>query len=88
MTFPFRFKWSDINNNAASSIRRFPKQIVNTLRGILKYSIVLASANELGGITQTSDFTSTKLSSSKDLGSTVAELMLVKTLNSSAQRTS
>ena len=32
--------------------------------------------------------TSTKLDSSKRLGSTIAELMLVKILNSGAQRTS
>jgi hypothetical protein len=37
---------------------------------------------------QTSDFTSTKLRSSKAFGSTMLELMLVKILNSSAQRTS
>jgi hypothetical protein len=32
-----------------------PRQIVNTSRGILKYSIVRASANEFGGTKQTSD---------------------------------
>jgi len=37
---------------------------------------------------QTSDCTSTKLFGSKALGSTMVELMLVKTLNSLAQRTS
>ena len=55
----------------------FPKQIVKTFLGILKYSIVLAKANELGGIMQTSDSKLTKLFSSNALGSTTAELMLV-----------
>src|SRR5262252_9963753 len=65
-----------------------PTQIVSTSRGIRKYSTVRASANEFGGITQTSPFMSTKLDSSNFFGSTIAELMLVKTLNSGAQRTS
>src|SRR5512137_99893 len=65
-----------------------PRQIVSTLRGMRKYSTVLASAKEFGGMTQTSPTTSTKLPSSKFLGSTVAELMLVNTLNWRAQRTS
>ena len=47
--------------------------MVKTFLGILKYSTVLANANELGGITQISDSISTKLFSSKDLGSTIAE---------------
>ena len=51
----------------------FPRHIVNTFLGILKYSTVLAKANEFGGITQTSDWMSTKLFASKDLGSTIAE---------------
>ena len=41
--------------------------------GILKYSTVLANAKELGGITHTSELMSTKLFSSKDFGSTMAE---------------
>ena len=36
-------------------------------------SFALAKAKELGGITQTSDSMSTKLFSSKDFGSTIAE---------------
>ena len=55
--------------------------MVNTSLGILKYSTVLAKAKELGGITQTSELISTKLFSSKDLGSTIAEWILVNTLN-------
>ena len=50
-----------------------PKQIVKTFLGIRKYSTVLASAKEFGGITHTSEVISTKLLSSKTLGSTVAE---------------
>ena len=49
---------------------------------------ILAKAKELGGIMHTLDLTSTKLLGSKFLGSTIAELMLVKILNSSEQRTS
>ena len=45
-----------------------PRQIVKTLRGIRKYSMVRASANEFGGIMHTSDSTSTKLFSSKAFG--------------------
>ncbi|NBW01902.1 MAG: hypothetical protein EBR85_09495, partial [Betaproteobacteria bacterium] len=37
----------------------FPRQIVKTLLGIRKYSTVRASANEFGGITQTSPLKST-----------------------------
>ena len=55
--------------------------MVSTFRGILKYSTVLASAKELGGITQISDSISTKLLSSNDFGSTTAEWIFVKTLN-------
>ena len=51
----------------------FPRQIVKTFLGILKYSTVLASAKELGGMTHISDSISTKLFSSKDFGSTTAE---------------
>ena len=47
-----------------------------------------AKAKELGGMIQTGETTSTKLDSQKFLGSTTAELILVKILNSSAQRTS
>jgi hypothetical protein len=53
-----------------------------------KNSTVRASANEFGGMMQTSESTSTKLFSSKALGSTMVELMLVNILNSRAQRTS
>src|SRR5439155_17327086 len=66
----------------------FPRQIVRTLRGIRKYSTVRASANELGGMMQVSPDMSTKLDSSNFFGSTIAELIFVKILNSGAQRTS
>src|SRR6185503_18712542 len=66
----------------------FPRQIVSTLRGMRKYSTVRASANELGGMMQTSPLKSTNERGSKLLGSTMVELMLVKILNSSAMRTS
>src|SRR3954467_11186295 len=59
-----------------------PRQIVSTLRGIRKYSTVRASANEFGGMMQMSPLTSTKDFSSKFFGSTVVELILVKTLKS------
>ena len=64
------------------------KQMVSTLRGIRKYSMVRARAKELGGIIHSSATTSKKLSSLKFFGSTVAECTLVKILNSLAQRTS
>ena len=51
-------------------------------------STVRARAKEFGGIMQTSALWSTKLFASKSLGSTTAELMFVKILKSSAQRTS
>ena len=66
----------------------FPKHIVRTFLGIRKYSTVLARAKEFGGITHTSEVISTKLFSSNDFGSTIAEFMLVKTLNSSEHLTS
>ena len=47
-----------------------------------------AKAKEFGGIIQVSPSKSTKLFLSNCFGSTIAELMFVKTLNSSAQRTS
>ena len=53
-----------------------------------KYSTVFASANEFGGMMQTSAFTSTNDRLSKFFGSTTVLLMLVKTLNSSATRMS
>src|SRR5258706_16353090 len=65
-----------------------PRQIVRMLRGIRKYSMVRASANELGGMMHTSPRTSTKEFGSKAFGSTMVELMLVKILNSGAQRMS
>ena len=61
---------------------------MRTFLGILKYSIVLARAKELGGITQTSDSILTKLFSSNDFGSTIAECIFVKTLNSLEHLTS
>src|SRR5208337_1960497 len=66
----------------------FPRQTVSTLRGIRKNSTVLASAKEFGGMMQTGPLKSTKDFSSKFFGSTIVELMFVKILNSSAQRTS
>ena len=52
--------------------------------GILKYSRLLAKANEFGGINiEGSPFIVTKLSSVKFLGSAVAPFILVKILNSS-----
>src|SRR5262245_11854859 len=57
-------------------------------RGMRKYSIVLASANELGGMMQTSALMSTKERGSKLLGSTTVLNTLVNTLNSSPTRTS
>ena len=65
-----------------------PRQIVSTLRGMRKYSTVRASANELGGMMQTSPLKSTNDSASKAFGSTIVELMLVKILNSREQRMS
>ena len=65
-----------------------PRQIVSTLRGMRKYSTVRASANEFGGMMQTSPRKSTNDFSSKSFGSTIVELMLVKILNSCEQRMS
>src|SRR5215467_2097757 len=65
-----------------------PTQMVRISRGILKYSTERASAKELGGIRTDEPFTSMKDRSSKCLGSTMAELTLVKILNSSATRRS
>src|SRR6266404_208569 len=65
-----------------------PRQIVSTLRGIRKYSMVRASANELGGTMHTSLRTSTNELGSNAFGSTIVELILVKILNSGAQRMS
>jgi hypothetical protein len=58
------------------------------LRGIRKYSTVRASANEFGGMMQTSPRKSTKFFASNAFGSTIVELMLVKILNSFEQRMS
>src|SRR5262252_11119447 len=60
-----------------------PRQTVSTSRGMRKYSTVRASANEFGGMMQTSVLTSTKERASNCFGSTIVELMLVNTLNSS-----
>src|SRR5438309_9569912 len=65
-----------------------PRQIVRMSRGMRKYSSVLASANELGGMTQTSALMSTNDRGSKFLGSTTVLKTFVKTLNSSPTRTS
>src|SRR6516164_10588284 len=60
-----------------------PTQIVSTSRGILKYSIERASANEFGGIMTLSATTVTNDRSSNAFGSMIALLTLVKILNSS-----
>src|SRR5215212_1556860 len=65
-----------------------PRQIVSTSRGIRKYSIVRASANEFGGTMQTSVLTSTNDRGSKCFGSMTVLLIFVNTLNSSATRMS
>src|SRR3954467_3397343 len=65
-----------------------PRQMVNTLRGMRKYSTVRARAKELGGMMQTSPLKSTNDFSSKCFGSTTVECTLVKILNSSEQRIS
>ena len=59
----------------------FPRQIVNTDLGILKYSTVDAKAKEFGGIMHVSPSKSTKLFLSNSLGSTTAEFIFVNTLN-------
>ena len=48
----------------------FPRQITKTFSGILKYSIVLAKAKELGGIIHSLPILVTKLSFLKTFGST------------------
>src|ERR1700756_3357569 len=65
-----------------------PRQIVSTFRGMRKYSIERASANEFGGTMQTSPLNSTRERESKCFGSTMVELTLVKIRNSSATRIS
>ena len=65
-----------------------PTQIQRTSFGILKYSIVLARAKELGGIMQWGPFFSMKLSSEKFLGSTKELLTFVNILYSSEILTS
>src|ERR1700744_4810260 len=65
-----------------------PTQIVSTSRGILKYSIDRARANEFGGTITQSATTVTNDRSSNALGSMMALLTLVKILNSSDTRRS
>src|SRR5438309_2686135 len=60
-----------------------PTQMVSTSRGILKYSMERASANELGGTMAQSVWMLTKDFSSNFLGSISELLTLVKILNSS-----
>src|SRR5207237_956692 len=62
--------------------------MVRMSRGMRKYSIVLASANEFGGMMQTSALMSTNDLGSKFFGSTMALKTLLNTLNSSPTRTS
>src|SRR4051812_25666878 len=66
----------------------FPRQMVNTSRGMRKYSIVRARANEFGGMTQMSVLKSTNDLGSKFFGSTTWLWTFVNTLNSSATRMS
>src|ERR1700676_3116589 len=61
-----------------------PRQIVSTFRGMRKYSIERANANEFGGTRQTSPLNSTSERGAQFLGTTIGELMLVKMRNSSA----
>src|SRR5262245_51058622 len=65
-----------------------PRHTVRMSRGMRKYSIVCASANEFGGMMQIGALTSTNDRGSKFFGSMTVELMLVKTLNSSPTRMS
>src|SRR5690242_5595195 len=62
--------------------------MVNTLRGMRKYSTDRASANELGGTMHTSPSYSTNDLESNCLGSTTVECTLVKMRNSRATRMS
>jgi hypothetical protein len=66
----------------------FPRQIVRTSRGILKYSTVLASTKEFGGMEHTSARRSANNPGSKCLGSMAAALAPVNTLISAATRMS
>src|SRR5258708_40108520 len=65
-----------------------PTQIVSTSRGILKYSIDRASANEFGGTMTLGACTVTNDRSSNAFGSMIALLTFVKILNSSDTRRS
>src|SRR5580704_18935014 len=66
----------------------FPRQIVSTFRGMRKYSIDRAKANEFGGTMQTSPLYATSDRESKCFGSTIVEFTFVKIWNSSATRIS
>ena len=59
----------------------FPRQITRTSFGILKYSIVLASTKELGGIIHSGPFFVTKLVGLKFFGSTISVFTFVNILN-------
>ena len=61
----------------------FPRQITRISSGILKYSTVLAKANEFGGIIHSGPFLVIKFVDLKFFGSTISELTLVNILNSS-----
>src|SRR6185436_1232500 len=65
-----------------------PRQTVRMSRGMRKYSMVLASANEFGGMMHSSATMSTNDFGSKFLGSTSVLNTLVNTLNSLPTRTS
>ena len=58
------------------------EKFLKILSGILKYSTVLAKANEFGGIIHSFAFLVTKLSFLKTFGSTIPELTFVNILNS------
>ena len=60
----------------------FPRQITKTSFGILKYSTVLASTKELGGIIHSVPFLVTKLVGLKFFGSTISVFTFVNILNS------
>src|SRR3974390_3273362 len=65
-----------------SPVTHLPRHTVKMLRGIRKYSTVLASAKEFGGMMHTGPLKSTKDFSSKPFGSTIVELILVNILKS------
>lgn len=65
-----------------------PRHIASTSRGILKYSIVLPSANEFGGTMHTLPLKSMVVDGWKFFGSMTLLLVFVNILNSSLMRMS